>query len=630
MAQSKKKTKDLSGAYLLPEGITISDLTGFFDMANNEYADIRKRMRLLDGADRSELWKTITAKFPKYQILPETNHINYIKENLVASIYTVGKYAELLPKAESQLEVCNQLNRILGSIWEVAEVAKYQRKAGERAALYNLGVTQVGWDKEILGGTTGFLYRGEVVLKNIDPLKYMKDPYADSLDNARFVVTWDDYHINSIKSLGIYAERMKELTAALGDNLGTNTDTLTSEASNNRATTNKTENKYHRLQTFWVKYLDANNKMQIAEIHLLNKRYVIYVNEAIVPVSFPFAELYCNEPGSDIIGVSEPAKVFKNYIAFNMLSSIIATHAYKAQRPPRFVNMQSGINIRQFALYGADADKTFPVNGDASQAVHYGKFPDLPPTIGDFISRMEYDIKDKSGITDQYAGVDTNSVQTTGGMDALMSRATGRDEVKIQLYEEYTKKLTDLIVQFYIRYGNKRDYTVKDPVTGQYNQYPVDFTSMPKDIGFNYSLNIQTELPKNKMRLAQAANILLEKQAQYKPNPEIITMEEWLLMQDIPFKDLIMSRLKIQRNNNMTEQVTQILFEFAGLIEQGIDPEEALSIVTQNMQTAQDPAAQLPGMQDVPGMPQEQMALGNQAEAGSFQQMQEAPSEGFA
>jgi hypothetical protein len=621
VAKNSKKSemKDLSGAHLLPEGIKLQDLNDFFDMANNEYANVRKRMNLLDGADRSELWKTITAKFPKYQVLPETNHINYIKENLVASIYTVGKYAELLPKSQEQVETCNKINRVLSTIWENIHVAKYERKAGERAALFNLGITQVGWNKEVLGGTNSYFYRGDVVLKNIDPMKYMRDPYADCLDHSRFVVVWDDYHITTLRTLPIYKERLDELYKVYGDNLGAEESSLSYEANNNRAKSNKAQNKYHLLQTFWVKYMDEGQKVQIAEIHVLDKKYVLYVNEKIAPVSFPFAELYCNEPGSDIIGVSEPAKVFKNYIAYNMLSSIVATHAYKAQRPPRFVNTQSGINIRQFAQYGADADKTFPVNGDASQAVHYGKFPDLPPTIDVLSQRLEYDIKDKSGVTDQYAGKDTNSVQTTGGMDALISRATGRDEVKIQLYEEYTKKLTELIVQFYIRYGDKRTYAVKDLTTNNVKNEEVNFADIPNNIGFDYSINIQTELPRNKMRLAQAANILLEKQVQYKPTPEIITMEEWLLMQDIPFKDLIMSRINIQRNNDMTEQVTQILFQFAGLIEQGVDPEEALTMVTDTMQQAQNPEAAMAG---------DQAALGNQAGAGSFQEMQAASNEG--
>lgn len=619
-----KDIKDLSGSSLLPKGITLDLLNSFFDMANDEYANIFKRMQLLDGADRSELWKTISAKFPKYQVLPETNHINFIKENLVANIYTVGKYAELFPKSQTQIETCNQLNNVLSAIWDAIGVSRYQRKAGERAALFNIGITQVGWDKTILGGTTGFLYRGDVVLKNIDPMKYMRDPYADCLENSRFVVTWDDYHITSLRTLDIYKERLNELIKVYGDNLDSEESSLAFEANNNRAKNNKTVNKYHRLQSFWVKYTDEKDEVQIAEIHVMDKKFVLYVNPVIVPVSYPFAELYCNEPGADIIGVSEPAKIFKNYIAYNMLSSIIATHAYKAQRPPRFVNIQSGINLRQFAQYGADADKTFPVNGDASQAVHYGKFPDLPATVDTLSQRLEYDIKDKSGVTDQYAGKSTNSVQTTGGMDTLVARATGRDEVKIQLYEEYTKRLTELIMQFYIKYGSNRTYVVKDKMSNTIKDVKIDFSKIPNNIGFSYSLDIQSELPRSKMRLAQAANILLEKQAQYSPNPEIITMEEWLLMQDIPFKSLIMDRLNIQRNNNMTEQVTQILFQFAGLIEQGVDPEEALSMVTDTMQNAQTPNGEFVGASEAGNQ-----VLGNQANAGSFQQTQEAATNSF-
>lgn len=613
VAKKQDNTVDIAGEYLLPEGITISTLVDFWNMANDEYANPRKRMQLLDGADRGELWKTITAKFPKYQVLPETNHVNYIKENLLASIYTVGKYAELQPRSQEQVQYCSSVNSVLDAIWENLEVYKYQRKAGERASLINLGVTQVGWSQAIIGGTTNYLTRGDVVLKNINPLKYMRDPYADCQKNGRFTLTWDEYHITAIKSVSVYKERLDTLIKAYGENIGTDTSALAHEAQTMRATNNKAQNKYHTLQQYWVKY-NEGGKEKIAEIHLLDNRFVLYCNKDIKPSVFPFAELYCNEPGDDLIGVSEPAKIFKNYITYNMLNSIIATHAYKAQRPPRFVNIQSGINLRQFAMYGADADKTFPVNGDASMAVHYGKFPDLPPTIDVLISKLEFDIKDKSGVNAVYAGQDTGSIQTTGGMDTMMSRATGRDEVKIQLYEEYSKTLTDLIIKFYVLYGNKRTYAVKDKTSNKITNVPVDFKKIPDDFNYNKFINIQSSLPRNKMRLAQAANILLEKQAQYKASPELITMEEWLLFQDIPFKDLIMERLNIQRNNNMTEQVTQILFQFAGLIESGMDPEEALTQVTASMEQTQNPEAQL--------------ALGNTGGAQNFQDAQAGNAQG--
>jgi hypothetical protein len=300
-----------------------------------------------------------------------------------------------------------------------------------------------------------------------------------------------------------------------------------------------------------------------------------------------------------------------------MLNSIIATHAYKAQRPPRFLNVQSGINVRNFAQHGADADKTWLVNGDASMAVHYGKFPDLPVSMEMLPSKLDYDIKDKSGIDDMYAGKDFGSVTTTGGTDNVISRTTGRDLVKIQLYERYTKKLTLLITRFLIKYGDKRTYAIKDKTSNTITDVTINFKDITDDTKFDAELSIQSDLPKNKQRLAQAANILLEKQMQYNPDPEVITNEEWLLMQDIPFKPLIFDRLKIQRNARSTEDVTKILFEFAGLIEKGIDADQALNMVVQSLEAEKNPSGE---MVAAGGTPQ-QAQLGNTGGAQTFNDM---------
>lgn len=603
MASKSKEPLDITGAGLLPEGLTIDMLKEFWSTAEIEYANSRRRMYLLDGADRSQLWKTITANFPSYQVLPETNHINYLKENLVSSIYVVGKSATVVPRTQEEMEIAQKINMALAKLWYQLEVTKYQRKAGDRAALFNIGITQVGWRNSIIGGTTGMLTKGDVVLKNIDPQKFMRDPYADSDDNATYMLTWDDFHISNIKRTPIYKERINELIKVVGENLTSSANKLSYEDTSDRAKDNKEQKKYHRVVTFFIR-LDSG---AIWEVHMLNNEYILYAQESPFKL-YPFAILYCNEPGNDLIGVSEPAKAFSNYLAYNMLNSIVATHAYKAQRPPRFLNMQSGINARQFAKYGADADKTWLVNGDASMAVHYGQFPALPASMDVLPAKLDYDIKDKSGIDDMYAGKDFGSVTTTGGTDNVLSRTTGRDVVKIQLYEEYTKRVTQLILLNYIKYGKERKYAIKPLIGKEVTDMTIDFSKVGADTLFDYELTIQSELPKNKQRLAQAANILLEKQAQYNPNPEIITMEEWLMMQDIPFKDLIYTRIGLQRGDNITEEVTQVLFQFAGLVEEGMDPQQALEMVVQSLQTQKDPQAQA--------------NLGNTASAASFQDRQ--------
>ena len=302
---------------------------------------------------------------------------------------------------------------------------------------------------------------------------------------------------------------------------------------------------------------------------------------------FPFAILYCNEPAGDLVGASEPAKAFTSAFTYNLLNSIYATHAYKAQRPPRFVNAGSGINLRQFAKYGNDADKTFIVNGDATQAVHYAQFPQLPPELLQVKQDLGRDIKDCSGVDEMYAGKNTGSIQTTGGMDAMLESTSQRDNQKIFLYEEYTKRLTELVVNNLVAFGDKRTYTVTDPITQQVKTVTFDFPKIDDDIRFRYTLDIQTYLPRNKTRLAAVANMLLEKQAQYQPDPEIITVEEWLLMQDIPFKDMIYKRMGIQRNTRITEQVAMTLEMFATLVDGGMEPDAAVDAVANQLQAQQ-------------------------------------------
>ena len=59
------------------------------------------------------------------------------------------------------------------------------------------------------------------------------------------------------------------------------------------------------------------------------------------------------------------------------MQSLALTAEFRNQRPPKFVSNQAGLNIRSFAQYGDDPDKTFIVNGDASKAVHYHEYPHI-------------------------------------------------------------------------------------------------------------------------------------------------------------------------------------------------------------------------------------------------------------
>lgn len=588
---TNKKAKDIYGSDLLPEGVCLEHIKTRIKDTDSRYTKVLERMRILDGTDRGKLWEVIKNKMPKYQLTPDSNWINYIKENLVGSIYSTGRYAELMPKSEDDINFCVEFNSALATVWDNIKAEYYQFLAGDRAALLNIGITQVGWNKNLVGGTKGYFYKGDITFKNIDPMKFRRDPYADVFDNAEFCYYYDDYSLAVIESKVLYKERMKEIKSVLDTMKESGAIREAIPAATDRQKGNDTTSNYHKLTYYYTIYKDdsESNKdgYKIAEIHLLDDAYVLYVNEDLKPRIFPFAILYCNDPAGDIVGASEPAKQFKSNFTYNLLNSIYATHAYKAQRPPRFVNASSGINLRQFAKYGNDADKTFIVNGDASQAVHYAQFPQLPPELLQVKQDLGRDIKDVSGVDEMYAGKKTGSIQTTGGMETLADMTTMRDNQKIFLYEEYTKRLTELVVSNLVIFGDKRTFTVTDPVTQQYKTVTLDFPEVDDDIRFRYVLDIQTYLPRNKARLAATANMLLEKQAQYKPDPEIITVEEWLLMQDIPFKDMIFKRMGIQRNTHITEQVAKTLEMFADLVEGGVEPDAAIGQIANQLQADQ-------------------------------------------
>ena len=583
--------KDIYGRHLLPDNLSLETIKDRIKDTDTRYTKVLERMRILDGTDRGKMWEVVNAKFPKYQLTPDSNWVNYIKENLVASIYTTGRYAELMPRSNDDVKYCNEFNSALATIWDQTKADYYQFLAGERAALLNIGITMVGWRKNILGGTTNHWYQGDVVFKNIDPMKFRRDPYADVFDNSEFCYYYDDYSLSIIKSKDLYKERIKEIEAAVGS-LDENTglpDAVT--AATDRQKNASTQSNYHKVTYYYTicssTAKDNKDGYVITEVHLLDDQYVLYCNKDLKPRMFPFAILYCNEPAGDLVGASEPAKAFTSAFTYNLLNSIYATHAYKAQRPPRFVNAASGINLRQFAKYGNDADKTFIVNGDATQAVHYAQFPQLPPELLQVKQDLGRDIKDCSGVDEMYAGKNTGSIQTTGGMDAMLESTSQRDNQKIFLYEEYTKRLTELVVNNLVAFGDKREYTVTDPITQQVKVVSFDFPKIDDDIRFRYTLDIQTYLPRNKTRLAAVANMLLEKQAQYQPDPEIITVEEWLLMQDIPFKDMIYKRMGIQRNTRITEQVAMTLEMFATLVDGGMQPDAAVDAVANQLQAQQ-------------------------------------------
>ena len=62
---------------------------------------------------------------------------------------------------------------------------------------------------------------------------------------------------------------------------------------------------------------------------------------------------------------------------------------------------------------------------------------------------------------------------------------------------------------------------------------------------------------------------------------DLITAEEWLMYQDVPYKEQLLERMGIQRETSILEETAQSIYEYGEMIDQGMSPEDAL------LQTAQ-------------------------------------------
>jgi hypothetical protein len=537
---------------------------------------------LLDATDRGRLWEAIGAKFPSYQILPDTNHVSYIKNNLLASLYTIGKSANIYPTSSEDSQIIGNLNILMDHIWGISNVAKYQMAAGERAALTNLGITQVGWNTELPGGNGNYFYKGGPVLKNIDPTKFMRDPYSESLETAGYCMTWDDLHVNVLKSNPKYKDT---LDAALKSDSGITDSKPTELYKDNYGA--RPQKDYVRLITHWVRIGDIYH-----EIHTLNNVGLLDVIEAIDPACFPFSTLYCNLPSGDLVGTSECSKVFANSVAYNLLNSIMLTSEYKNQNPPKFVSSDSGLNVATFMKHGNDAGYAFMVNGDATKAVHYHEFPQPSNTAPQTMSRLTTDVQSITGVDGKYTGSDSGSVITTGGVEALLDQATMIDGPKIANYEDYTKRLCQLLLANFIAHGGTRKYFIQSPSTLEVKDIEVAFDKLNKETLYRYELNISSELPKSKARVAQWATSIMTAQMQYGQQGQsvpMMTQEEWLMLQDTPVKEFMQKRMGIQRSKDYTEQVAKTLFTFASFAKAGVPPEEAIAMTAEQMQAGATP-----------------------------------------
>ena len=555
--------------------------------------------RMLDAYDSGEFWDTIKNRLPKHQIIPDTNHVFYVKDNIVNSTYAAPYIADVLPNDPADQEETRTINKFLEYEYNRHDLGDKQLKIGTRAALLNCGFLQLGWNSDTsfkIGDQTN---KGEIEVTPRDPMAVLLDPNYDNFQDGRalFILSEDSYE----SIVARYPDAREEIDEMVRRNKEDDIAVVNpvNQLDIGKGYFNKDVHPTAEgMLPVYIAYRRVpkdNGGERIDQIIYTTNYIVLQAKKDIKPSYFPVVGLYSTPPEKDGYGIGVVQRILKNAMTLNILDSISVTHVYASQRTPTVLDTRTGLNPARVAQEINNPDRVFAISdGDVSRALQKLEYPPLPANLEYIKSSLEQSIEKITGIDAKYIGRDTASVTTTGGMERLQSRVSMTDNTRVNLIEKYARELTRMMMDFYIHFGGTRYFATnpeymeeqKEALEIDFNKYKGNYNGTHQ---FSYHIEASPLLPKNRARLAEAANLIMQVQMQYQGQVELLTPEEWLFYQDFPQKDMILDRMKLDRLKDDYEEISSEIASFGAMTEEGMRPEAAVDQLAQERKTKREP-----------------------------------------
>lgn len=588
---------------------TAEKLLKLFDRYSEARLPYERMWKVLDAYDSGDFWNYVAKVLPNYAIRPDTNWINWIKENYINSLY-VGSYrGDVFCREAKNEDITLAINEFLEYIFNKLEFQYVQHSVGERAALLNFGAIEFGWNSSIIDGSKDNKFTGEIEVRTIDNLSLFLDPSVIDYTKGTAIFVAEEVPIVELRSEPLFKKRIDYFLENIKDSEEYRSNQGPREYGKGYygQRHHQSDDETFRLLTCYYKYYNKElGTYRLDKIWIIEDGFILNIQMDLKPKEFPIKILYSSKPTKDAYGTPKTKLILNNSITLNLLDAIDSTMVYKHLQRGKVISRKAGINEVNFAKHGDDPNKLWVVDGDPSSVVKYIELPTLPADRQLLRNRLEINIMRIAGIDDTYTGNDTNSIQTTGGMDLLNQRITIRDNGRISLLQKFILDCTKYILQMYLKQSSKVTYP-------KYNQYheneevkEINFEDLREsDLHFDFTCDVTPNLPNNVQRRSETMNIMMEKQMQYNFNPPLITAEDWIKSQDFPDKYKILQRIRQQRLANDVEDIESELINYAGMTQQGMRPDIAINQLANERQLKRDN----------PG-------LGNTGNSGSFQNKQ--------
>ena len=562
--------------------------------------------KILDAADHSDIWKIYNRKIPNFMQTPTHNLITITKEATKASVMPTEYSGEFKALSMDVKELADTANKYFQMKWEAANMNEVNNECADYAYLHGTSGVLMGWNNNIVDSNdvTNYFNPAKHIqfqAKAYHPSNVFPDPGASTVEEMRYLFLVERKTKDFLRSIPRFQQSLY-LIENSNDAIGsTNPNYILDKAktaSNDIVSFITCYKKVMRQKQDPVSGLTTLSPS--VDIIYLAGRNVLDVEKDIQPNCIPFIPLYDEKVPNNFWGVSKCYKVLSLYLTLVQVDSIEATGYFKNQNPAEFINSLAGLNVADYQNKRDNPDKAFTVNCDPKLVQAYAQRPDLPKTLNGFRIYLLDAIRQISGVDAAYLGQSYGSIQTTGGIQQAVDRATMRDTNRIKSIDKFIRKEIELMTQFFIVHGQQEKFYVPNPDKSS-EQPGEELTFDPLDLIKHQSIciDVSNAAPRSNQSYEDAAMKLMELQMKYMPAthgyPDFITPEELIQWLNIPKPQqrLLIDRMKRQMQTMKLEEYTAVLTAIGTLTQGGMPVEDALMEVVKQMESAlgQIPAA---------------------------------------
>jgi hypothetical protein len=183
-------------------------------------------------------------------------------------------------------------------------------------------------------------------------------------------------------------------------------------------------------------------------------------------------------------------------------------------------------------------------------------------------------------------GQSVGSLQTSGGVNSLIDRATMRDRDQMFDIEQYVEQLSRIILDFVVtKYTDERFIRViEDPTKPNETTKFIDFVGTDfANIEYDMSIDVSAHAPITQARREAEMVELMQLQGQYNYMPKIITPQEFIKGKRMVDADKIIARMNAEETENKIQKSLQVAQMLQEALMAGVPQEEAMAMAEQQL-----------------------------------------------